>query len=131
MDFHTLFPDSKPVIGMVHLLPLPGSPGWGGSMEAVLERALAEYIACPAFSIHPLPENVSDIEGALTEPLGVALHAVRLARIDPNEQVVLLGAGAIGICTLLVLLARGVAGWQSSSRSPGARSGHAAWVPCP
>lgn len=71
------------------------------------DGALAEYIACPAFSVCPLPENVSDIAGALTEPLGVALHAVRLARLDPNEQVVLLGAGAIGICTLLVLRAHG------------------------
>ena len=32
---------------------------------------------------------------------------MRLARLDPNEQVVLLGAGAIGICTLLVLRAHG------------------------
>jgi uncharacterized protein len=28
-----------PLIGMVHLLPLPGAPRWGGSMEAVVDRA--------------------------------------------------------------------------------------------
>ena len=32
----------KAVIGMVHLLPLPGSPRWGGSMDAVIEAALAD-----------------------------------------------------------------------------------------
>lgn len=32
----------KPLIGMVHLLPLPGSPRWGGSLDAVLERARAD-----------------------------------------------------------------------------------------
>jgi uncharacterized protein len=37
-----LWGSSKPVVGMVHLLPLPGSPGWGGSMDEVLDRALAE-----------------------------------------------------------------------------------------
>ena len=31
---------SKPIIGMVHLLPLPGSPGFRGSMDQVLERAI-------------------------------------------------------------------------------------------
>ncbi|MHB1193331.1 MAG: BtpA/SgcQ family protein [Longimicrobiales bacterium] len=37
-----LWPDRKPLIGMVHLLPLPGSPRWGGSMDEVLERACAD-----------------------------------------------------------------------------------------
>jgi uncharacterized protein len=37
-----LWGTAKPVVGMVHLLPLPGSPRWGGSMEEVLDRALAE-----------------------------------------------------------------------------------------
>jgi len=42
MRFHDLSHQSKPIIGMVHLLPLPGSPGWGGSMDAVLDRAAAD-----------------------------------------------------------------------------------------
>jgi uncharacterized protein len=37
-----LWGTAKPVVGMVHLLPLPGSPRWGGSMEEVLDRALGE-----------------------------------------------------------------------------------------
>lgn len=37
-----LLPMPRPLIGMVHLQPLPGSPRWGGSMEAVLERAAAD-----------------------------------------------------------------------------------------
>lgn len=38
----TLFGTPKPLIGMVHLLPLPGAPRWGGSMNAVLDRAMAD-----------------------------------------------------------------------------------------
>jgi len=35
-----VWPDKKPLIGMVHLLPLPGSPRWSGSTDAALDRAL-------------------------------------------------------------------------------------------
>ena len=37
-----LFGVSKAFIGVVHLLPLPGSPRWGGSMRAVIDRAEEE-----------------------------------------------------------------------------------------
>ncbi|HSG48601.1 MAG TPA: BtpA/SgcQ family protein, partial [Longimicrobiales bacterium] len=39
---HHLWPDRKPLVGMVHLLPLPGSPRWGGTMGAVVDQALAD-----------------------------------------------------------------------------------------
>lgn len=39
VDPHDLFDEPRPVVGMVHLPPLPGSPRWGGDMDAVLERA--------------------------------------------------------------------------------------------
>jgi len=49
------------VIGMVHLLPLPGSPGWGGSMSAVLERARADARALAAGPVDAiLVENYGD-----------------------------------------------------------------------
>ncbi|MGD8320466.1 MAG: BtpA/SgcQ family protein [Gemmatimonadota bacterium] len=37
-----IWPTGCPLVGMVHLLPLPGSPRWGGSMARVEERALAD-----------------------------------------------------------------------------------------
>src|SRR5262249_48357242 len=40
--FHKLFATSKPIIGMVHLQALPGSPDYAGSMKAVLESALRD-----------------------------------------------------------------------------------------
>ncbi len=39
MTLQTLFPSGS-IVGMVHLPPLPGSPGWNGSMQAVIDRAL-------------------------------------------------------------------------------------------
>ncbi len=40
-----LFGTNKPVIGVIHLLPLPGSPGWDGQLEPVLLRAEQEAAA--------------------------------------------------------------------------------------
>lgn len=40
--FHQLFPNRPPVIGMVHLHALPGSPNFGGSLDDVIAKALAD-----------------------------------------------------------------------------------------
>jgi len=72
------------------------------------DGALAEYIACPAFAVRALPAGASFIEGALIEPLGVGIHAARLSAARPGDRVAILGAGTIGMCTLLAVMARGV-----------------------
>ena len=72
------------------------------------DGAMAEYIACPDFSVAVLPDNVSDIEGALTEPLGVGIHAVRLVELAGDETVAILGAGMIGISTMMAARLGGV-----------------------
>lgn len=41
-DLAALFGTPRPLVGMVHLPPLPGAPRWGGSMAAVLDRAAAD-----------------------------------------------------------------------------------------
>ena len=71
------------------------------------DGALAEYLACPATAVAPLPSGTGYAVGALTEPLGVGLHAVRLAALKPTDRLILLGAGAIGMCTLLCARAKG------------------------
>jgi membrane complex biogenesis BtpA family protein len=45
VDLAQIFRTSNPVIGVVHLLPLPTAPGWGGNLKAVLERAEQEATA--------------------------------------------------------------------------------------
>ncbi|MEX2213445.1 MAG: BtpA/SgcQ family protein [Phycisphaeraceae bacterium] len=56
-----LFSTPKPIIGMVHLLPLPGSPRYGGSLADVLHRALSDADALAAGGVHGLMvENFGD-----------------------------------------------------------------------
>jgi L-iditol 2-dehydrogenase len=69
---------------------------------------LRGHLVWPERCLTTLPEVVSDEVGALLEPLGVAIHAVDLAGIDASMKVGVVGAGPIGLLTLMVLRARGV-----------------------
>ncbi len=51
-----------------------------------------------------MPQALSDVEAALLEPLGVAIHAIDLAKIKVGASVAILGAGPIGL--LLLQIAR-------------------------
>lgn len=57
--------------------------------------------------IHPLPESVSFEEGALLEPLAVAIHAARKAQVELGHTVAIFGAGGIGLFLLQVVKAAG------------------------
>ncbi|XP_034192260.1 sorbitol dehydrogenase isoform X2 [Osmia lignaria lignaria] len=54
-----------------------------------------------------LPDNVTLAEGALLEPLSVGVHACKRANISIGSKVLILGAGPIGLVTLLVAKAMG------------------------
>lgn len=57
-----LFDTARPVIGVVHLLPLPTSPRWGGSLETVIIRAEQEATALAAGGVHGIIlENYHDV----------------------------------------------------------------------
>ncbi len=71
------------------------------------DGAFAEYVNVPAFTLFPLPENVSSQAGALVEPFAVGLHAVRQGSVGKGDTVVVLGAGPIGLATLQAAVAEG------------------------
>ncbi|MBW4552472.1 MAG: BtpA/SgcQ family protein [Aphanocapsa sp. GSE-SYN-MK-11-07L] len=61
MDLKQIFKTSTPVIGVVHLLPLPTSPRWSGSLKAVIDRAEQEAAALAAGGVDGLiVENFFD-----------------------------------------------------------------------
>ena len=71
------------------------------------DGGLREWMAWPERCLVPLPASLSDADGAMLEPLGVALHAVDLAHLRPGSRVGVFGCGPIG---LLVLQAARLAG---------------------
>lgn len=61
MDLYQLFKTCKPIIGVVHLLPLPTSARWGGSLKAVIDRAEQEATALASGGVDGLiVENFFD-----------------------------------------------------------------------
>jgi L-iditol 2-dehydrogenase len=72
--------------------------------HAGTDGGLRQWMAWPEHQVHVLPDGCSDAEGALLEPLGVAIHALDLAQIRVGDAVAVLGCGPIGL--LLIQLAR-------------------------
>ena len=64
--------------------------------------ALAEYVTARPEELVALPEGFDASKGALLEPLGVAIHALELARLKPLASVAVVGVGAIGALLLQV-----------------------------
>lgn len=68
---------------------------------------LENYIAFPANMCFKLPDNITTKEGALVEPLAVGMHAAAQGEVKLGDSVVILGAGCIGLVTLLACKAYG------------------------
>jgi (R,R)-butanediol dehydrogenase/meso-butanediol dehydrogenase/diacetyl reductase len=62
---------------------------------------MAERLVARAEMLHPLPDAVDFELGALAEPMAVAVHALRLARLGEDEKVLVLGAGTIGLVAIV------------------------------
>lgn len=61
------------------------------------DGAYAEYVAVKKWNLVELPDNVSYEEGAMCEPMSVALHAVKKLDIKEGETLLITGAGPIGL----------------------------------
>lgn len=61
----------------------------------------------PADLCFKLPDNVSLEEGAMCEPLSVGVHACRRANVGPDTKLIIIGAGPIGLVTMLAARAFG------------------------
>jgi threonine dehydrogenase-like Zn-dependent dehydrogenase len=74
-----------------------------------LHGTYAEFIALPASCLYPLPEGLSEPEAVLTEPLANVVHLFRTSMTEIPDSLTILGAGPIGILTLVMAKLRGIA----------------------
>jgi len=71
------------------------------------DGAMRELLAWPSGLLHPLPDSVTDTDGALLEPLGVAIHALDLGHVRLGARVAVVGCGPIGLLLIAVLRTAG------------------------
>lgn len=87
---------------------LEGNPNFCENMRfaghGAVDGALREKLCWPEFLVHRLPDDLTDIDGAMLEPLGVVLHALNLGHVLPGMSVGIFGCGPIGL--MLVQLSR-------------------------
>jgi L-iditol 2-dehydrogenase len=101
--------------GHAELCAAKRSPGWG------IDGAMAACVAVPAHLLHPVPQAVSDLAAALTEPTAIVLSGYERAPVPVGGSVLVVGPGPIGILAALVAGAAGagrvvLAGRPSSKR---------------
>ncbi|MCO8269091.1 alcohol dehydrogenase catalytic domain-containing protein [Actinoplanes sp. TRM 88003] len=89
----------------------------GGYLGMTCEGTMAEYIVVPSDNLVPLPDEVSDIEATVLEPIAVALHV--LERLGPwtaaQQQAHVVGGGPLGIVLTQTLIAHG---WETVVHEP-------------
>ena len=68
---------------------------------------MREFMAWPTTALHPLPDQVSDADGAMLEPLGVAIHCVDLGHLPFGGTASVIGCGPIGLLLIEVLKVAG------------------------
>lgn len=90
-------------------------------VNPALISAFAEQIVVPAANVVALSSAIPIAYGALVEPLAVAFHAVRRARVHPGQNVLVVGGGPIGQSVVLAALQEGARAVLVSEMDPGRR----------
>jgi len=79
------------------------------ALGSLTNGGMVEFINVKEERIHTLPESISLIEGAMTEPLAVGIYSVQESGIKIGDSVAVFGAGTIGLITILALKVAGAA----------------------
>jgi uncharacterized protein len=85
VDLYQLFKTRTPIIGVVHLLPLPTSPRWGGSLKAVIDRAEQEALALASGGVDGIivenffdaPFTKSQVDPAVVSAMTVVVQRIQ------------------------------------------------------
>lgn len=72
-----------------------------------IDGSLQSYVVHPADFCFKLPDNVSNEEGAMCEPLSVGVYACQRGHVKPGDTIAIFGAGPIGLVSLLTAVAFG------------------------
>lgn len=72
-----------------------------------MDGAFADAISVPEQMVHVLPDELSWEQGAMIEPLAISMHSVNMTPITLMDSLVIIGAGTIGLLSLVCARKRG------------------------
>lgn len=81
----------------------------GCDPSGALPGGMATYVVASARNIFPVPDEVSDVDGVLVECLATPVHAARIAGDLVGARVVVIGAGTIGLFSVIAARRAGAA----------------------
>jgi L-iditol 2-dehydrogenase len=76
--------------------------------HGLTDGAMRSHLVWPERCLVTLPDDMPDEQGALLEPLGVALHAIDLGVVGAADRTAVIGCGPVGLLLVAALAARGV-----------------------
>jgi threonine dehydrogenase-like Zn-dependent dehydrogenase len=109
-----------PVVALPLLRGRNGVDATGLSQHA--PGAYSEQLLVQESMMMAVPNGLDPTVAALTEPMAVALHAVRRGEVGKGDVAIVIGCGPIGLGTILMLKATGVRTIIASDFSPGRRA---------
>jgi threonine dehydrogenase-like Zn-dependent dehydrogenase len=113
-------PTGTPVVALPLLRGEAGVDTIGLSVHA--PGAYADQVLAQEALMLPVPNGLDAEVAALTEPMAVALHAVRRGEVGKRQVAVVIGCGPVGLGVILMLKARGVRTVVASDYSAGRRA---------
>ena len=93
-------------------------PNWGFLGYSGIAGGFAEYSCVDARDVLVIPDSMGLDVAALVEPIAVGWHAVKRSEVKPDDPVLVMGAGPIGIAVVLSLQAQGVSNIAVAEVSP-------------
>lgn len=88
--------------GNIQLCAQKRSPGWG------INGAFARYLAMPVHLLHRIPDEMTFEDAAVVEPAAnVVQDVLERGRVEPNDTVVILGPGTIGLLSVMAARSAG------------------------
>lgn len=108
------------VVSVPHVLGPSGPVDLG--LSPVLPGGFAQRAVMQESLLLRVPDGLCDDHAALTEPLAVAVHAVRAARPEPGDVALVVGCGPIGLAVIAALKADGHGPVVAADFSPARRA---------
>lgn len=97
---HNLHPGQRVTVNPMAAGSAIGNGGLEGALAPLV--LVRDVVGC-ADAVLLLPDEITDDQGALIEPLSVAMHGVNQSGLQPGQKVLVMGAGPIGLCAVIVL----------------------------